>query len=55
MINTKKQWAMPQLTIHGDVEQLTQQVAMKKCPGGQDSLAVGIRDTNLPVGAPCSS
>ena len=54
-MNTKQQWAMPQLTIHGDVEQLTQQTAKKKCPGGADSLAVGIKDTTLPVGAECSS
>ena len=52
---TEEQWVMPELTVHGDVEKLTQQTAKKKCPSGADSLAVGIKDTTLPVGAACSS
>ena len=54
-MNTKKQWAMPQLTVHGDVEQLTLQVATKKCPGAGDALAVGIEDSPLPIGVECAS
>jgi hypothetical protein len=58
-MNTKQQWAMPQLTIHGDVEQLTQQDTVKvKCPGMGDSLqtvSAVTREVNLPVAPACAS
>jgi hypothetical protein len=50
---------MPQLTIHGDVEQLTQQegTVTVKCPGAGDSITTTptTREVNLPVGAACAS
>jgi hypothetical protein len=58
-MNTKQQWAMPQLTIHGDVEQLTQQegTVTVKCPGAGDSITTTptTREVNLPPGAACAS
>lgn len=52
---SKQYWTKPTMTEFGDVASLTLQAsATVKCPGPGDDLANSIKDTNLPVGTPCS-
>jgi hypothetical protein len=44
---SKKDWAMPKLTVHGKVEQITQDTW--KSPGGGDGVIICIDDNPVSV------